>query len=306
MKKLLLKSFLFIIPLAMFFVYMEVNLAKIPNSYSFKRECFEQQLDSIEVLVLGSSQMVHGVNPDYFSMKGFNLSNVSQTLFYDSRITLRYLDRMPKLKYALINISYFSFGEQLIDGREAWRDYYYSQYWNIDYPEIEKMDIKKYSKTFLYTPTHAFGYFLKGFHVNLIENYDRSGFSKVDTIEKSYGDSTGYIRVQTHEDCYQEKRVAENQKYVEELIVELKKRNITPVIITPPVLETYSKFVNKEKVKRNTEIVNRICKKYNCRYFDYFSDKRFVQSDFCDNDHLNVVGAEKFSRVIDKEILGSK
>jgi hypothetical protein len=282
---------------------LEVNLAVIPNSYSFKRFCFEKQLDSIEVLVLGSSQIVYGVNPSYFSLKGFNLSNVSQTLYYDSHLTLRYLNRMPSLKFVLINISYFSFGEQLIDGREAWRDYYYSQFWNINFPEMERLDIKKYSKTFLYTPMRSFSYFLDGFHVDLIKNLGQNGYAYLDTTEMSQSDSTGYLRVRTHDDCYSEKRVGENQHDIEILISELQKRNITPVIVTPPVFSTYAKFINKEKMQRNYAIIDKICQKYKCSYFNYFSDSRFVQRDFCDNDHLNCIGAEKFSRIMDKEIL---
>lgn len=303
MKKLLAKSLLFLLPLVVFFIYLEVKLSDIQNSYSYKRQCFEQQLDSIEVLVLGSSQVVYGINPAFFTLHGFNLSNVSQTLYYDTHLPLAYLDRMPRLKYVMINISYFSFGEQLIDGREAWRDYYYAQYWDVNFPEMEYLDSKRFSKIFLYTPMRSLSYFWDGFQVDLIKNYEPSGYARIDTTIHTQSDSTGFLRVRTHDDCFLEKRIAENQRDVEEFIRVLQARNITPVLVTPPVCETYSKFINHEKMQRNYDRVKSICSKYNCKYFNYFSDNRFTRTDFCDNDHLNFIGAEKFSRIINREVL---
>jgi hypothetical protein len=99
MKKFFLKLLCLLVPLLLFFIYLEFNLGKIPNSYSFKRECLEKRLDSIEVLVLGSSQVTYGINPNYFKLKGFNLSNISQSLYYDTRLTLKYVDKIRVKQY---------------------------------------------------------------------------------------------------------------------------------------------------------------------------------------------------------------
>jgi hypothetical protein len=308
MRKFLLKLVYLIIPLVLFFFYLEYNLGKIPNSYSFKRESLEKRLDSTEVLVLGSSQVTYGINPDYFKLRGFNLSNKSQSLYYDTRLTLKYVDKMPNLKYVMINISYFSFGFQLADGIEKWRDYYYSQFWGINFPELDKYDLKRYSKIFLYTPQVAFSFLKQGFHVNLVGDYMKNGCLKIDTVNnnQNISDRLGCQRVLFHDKYYKESRFKENQKDLELLVSELTKRNITPIIVTPPVLSTYYKFVNKEKLKRNHDVINAICLKYQCNYFDYFTDSRFEQRDFHDNDHMNFVGAEKFSKIINEEILERK
>lgn len=55
MRKFLLKLVYLIFPLMLLCFYLEYNLGTVPNSYSFKRACFEKKLDSTEVLVLGSS-----------------------------------------------------------------------------------------------------------------------------------------------------------------------------------------------------------------------------------------------------------
>lgn len=304
MKKFLKKSLL-LVPLLLFFLYWEYNLSKISNSYSFKKESLEKRLDSIQVLVLGSSQVTYGVNPDYFKLKGFNLSNISQSLFYDTRLTLKYIDKMRNLKYVIINVSYFSFGFQLIDGIEKWRDYYYSQFWGINFPEIDKYDFKKYSKVFLYTPKIAFSYFQKGFHVNLVGNFASNGYLKIDSANSYHNisDTFGHQRVLCHTKYYKESRFKGNREDLELLVSELKKRNIKPVIVTPPVLPTYYNFADKSILEKNHRAINEICSKYKCDYFNYFTDKRFVKRDFWDNDHLNFIGAEKFSKIINEEIL---
>jgi hypothetical protein len=308
MKKFFVKSLYLVLPISIFLIFMEYNLGKVLNYYNYKRTCLEQQLDSIEVLVVGSSQPTYGVNPDYFCKKGFNLSNVSQSLFYDTRLTMKYLDRMPKLKYVIINISYFTFGSQLYDGIEAWRDYYYSQFWNIDYPELEQLEVKRYSKIFLYTPATSFSYLMKGFDVNLIGNLKRNGFYSVDIItnNQSINNSIGYDRVKLHDAHYHESRFKDNVKDLEMLVQNLKKRGIIPVIVTPPVLPTYSKFVNAGRVEKNTKAIENVCLKYECRYFNYFTDRNFVPKDFADNDHLNCLGAAKFSKMINQDILRCK
>jgi hypothetical protein len=308
MKKFLLKSLLLLLPVSLFFSYMEFSLSKLQNSYSFKRACLEKQLDSIEIVVLGSSQVLYGINPDYFCLKGFNLGTIGQPLYYDTRLMLRYIDKMPKIKYVLINISYFSLGFQLIDGPEKWRDYFYSRFWNIDFTELDIYNLKKYSYFFLYSPRLAYSYFLKGFHVNLIGGFKQNGYVIVDTIRnsRSVSDSSGYARVKAHEGIYHERRCAENQHDLELLVAELIRRNIVPVIVTPPVYSSYYKYVNKARLKRDQDTINRICNKYKCRFFNYFMDSRFTERDFYDSDHMNSLGAEKFSRIINSEILQCK
>ena len=305
MRKFLLKICYLIFPLLLFLFYLEYNLNKIPNSYNYKRECLETQLDSIEVLVLGSSQATYGINPEYFCLKGFNLSNVSQPLYYDTKLTLKYVDKMPKLKYVIINISYFSFGFQLIDGGEQWRDYFYSQFWDIKYPELNLYDLKQYSKIFLYTPKFAISYFQKGFHENLAYGYKQNGYLVIDTTNNSLNisDSLGHRRVMLHDRSYRENRFKENQNYLELLVRELKKRNINTIIITPPVLSSYYKYVNNAKYKKNINVINSICTKYKCNYYNFFTDSRFIKRDFRDNDHLNFIGATKFSKILNNEVL---
>ena len=56
------------------FIPMEILLENIPNDYSFKKEYLDENSDSIEILVLGSSHSYYGINPIYFHLRAFNAS----------------------------------------------------------------------------------------------------------------------------------------------------------------------------------------------------------------------------------------
>jgi hypothetical protein len=304
-KKFLIRLLIFTLPIILFFLVFENGLSRIKNSYNLKREYLENQLDSIEVLVFGSSQSLYGINPEYFCLKGFNLSNLTQSLWYDKRLCLKYIDRMPRLKIVILSISYFSLDEYLIDTNESWRDYYYAEFWGLKFPDMDRLDSKLYSRFFLYTPDSSINYALHSFKVNLATNLHRNGWERTDTLEnyKNISDSLGQIRVSFHNEDFDNNRFQSIRNDLDSFLEILVKRGIQPIFITTPVCSTYSKFVKPEIMKRNKGVIESFCEKYHCRYFDYFQDRRFTMRDFLDNDHLNFIGSAKFSKIINTEIL---
>jgi hypothetical protein len=304
-KSLLLKSLILFIPLLIFCCCLESQLGKIRNSYNYKKECLDRQADSIEILILGSSQANEGINPNFIKARAFNLANMSQSLYYDTKLALKAADRLPHLKYVIITLSYFSFGYEISDGIESWKDYYYSQFWGIDRPELPLLDLRRYSKVALYSPGKSLMYMADHFKTDMAPNLSDKGYLKIEKPGdvSEVNDSLGFRRVKFHDLYWRDKRVPQNIACVEELIAALKKRSVVPILVTMPVYETYAKFANKDRMRNNDSIIQSICARYDCAYYDYFQDKRFELKDFHDNDHLNNVGAEKMSRIIDREIL---
>ncbi|MEI6854180.1 MAG: hypothetical protein WCL06_15135, partial [Bacteroidota bacterium] len=60
-----------------------------------------------------------------------------------------------------------------------------------------------------------------------------------------------------------------------------------------------------EVLRKNNLAIDELCEEYDCKFFDYFSDRSFTFGDFNDNDHLNYKGAEKLSKMIDRDILSA-
>ena len=75
------------------------------------------------------------------------------------------------------------------------------------------------------------------------------------------------------------------------------------MIISSPVFSTYAKYVDKQKLERGMTVIRNICAKYDCDYHNYTRDTRFDIRDYADNDHFNFVGANKYSRIINEEIV---
>lgn len=51
------------------------------------------------------------------------------------------------------------------------------------------------------------------------------------------------------------------------------------------------------------ETLKQISEKDGVPYFNYLRDERFTTQDFVDSDHLNKRGAEKFTRILNEDVV---
>jgi hypothetical protein len=302
MKKYVKKLFIFLIPVIIFVSLWEYGLSTIPNTYALKRTQLEAQAGQIKVLVLGPSHALRAVNPSYFRMKGYNVANGGQSLFYDTRIALKYLDKMDSLKVVLIDISYASLWIQLHDLQEKWRDYFYADYWDIRDPKIKWYDLHIYSKILQYGNKIALKYALNGFHVDLTKGYSDNGWA-AKTKMLPMNDSAGYTMIKMETKYFSRDNLVDNISYLKSLLSELGKRKIDAVFFTPPETTYYLKYLNKNTLQTIDSVLSGLCNDYHCRRFDYSNDIRFNDSCFSDVGHINEYGAKKFSKIINEEIL---
>ncbi len=301
--KILLKIFYFFLPFILILGLLEYQLRshQFTSSYAAKKYFLEQQLDSIKTLVLGSSESFNGIDPTYFSTKAFNLANVSQTLFYDKALTLKYMNQMPKLKHVIINISYFSFFYQLEDIEEKWRTDYYNLYYSIKSERNKNFTLNNFSYLSAYQLKHSIELAFNNFKDEKATTILNNGYQPKYNQEL-INDSTGLARVTIHHNEIFENRRKEIETDLEDFVLELKQKKINVIFITTPVFETYSKFCNPKIIEQNSNFIHQICSKYQTQYFNYFTDSSFVKEDFFDNDHLYNSGAKKLSIMLNKEI----
>ena len=300
LKKFLFRFFIFFIPIILCLAFFEYKLRTkhFVSSYATKKYYLEQQLYSVETLVLGSSQTFHGINPSCFKSKTFNLANVSQTLYYDKRLTLLYLPKLQNLKTVIINISYFSFFYQMYDIKENWRDDYYLQHFRIKYYQYPAFRINNFSAIANYQPKHTLKLALNNFEDADAKAILQNGYLPKYRSEL-INDSSGLERVKIHNDENFIKRRKEIEEDLEDFIKQLYDKRIKIIFLTTPVFTSYSKFCDKSIIAANTNYINNICNKYNCRYLNFFEDSSFTKLEFYDNDHLNFKGADKLSKMVD-------
>ena len=190
---------------------------------------------------------------------------------------------------------------------EEWRDYFYAYFWNIRYPKIDRYDSRLYSLTMLYTVDKTIEYLKKNFKVDLSENLNKNGWLKIDTLssEKTVSDSTGKREAEYNDKIISDGKAEYDKIYsmLDNFVYECSKRNVEVVFFTVPAYKTYYDHINAENVKKSTDAVLSLCKKYNCKYYNYLEDQRFTITDFKNDDHLNFIGAEKFSKILNEDIV---
>src|SRR5690606_6316134 len=93
---------IFIIPILIFGVSMEILLRQIPNDYKAKTHFLNTNASNVETLILGSSHTMYGINPKYIDNSAYNLSHVSQTIDIDFELLKHYKSKMPHLKHVIL------------------------------------------------------------------------------------------------------------------------------------------------------------------------------------------------------------
>jgi hypothetical protein len=307
-KIFVLKAFVFLLPLGLAALFVEIQLGKIPNSYSKKRQDLTEQASDIEILVAGNSQSMYGINPQYLSAKSYNLANSSQSLYYDKRLILAHLDKMPRLRTVVLPISYFSLYFQLGESKEAWRDFYYDRFWDIAADYLPLFESKRYSYTMLYTPKETVRYIAQGFKVDFTEGFRKDGFFESDSLGNGHlrTEQAGLSRIQEHHALINEKRFAEIQADLEDFVKTLKAKNIAVIFVLMPVWKTYAAHSRLDICQRNEQTLADLSYRYGCQFFNSWADSRFEEQDFRDCDHLNKSGSEKFTKILNDLLLLKK
>ena len=109
MKKFLGSTILFCIPLLFIGGTIEILVRNIPNSYKLKYDYIQSNnIDSMQLAILGSSHTEEGVVAQDLSINGFNFASSGQDLYHDLFI-LNKIQNSKNLRYIVVPISYFTF-----------------------------------------------------------------------------------------------------------------------------------------------------------------------------------------------------
>lgn len=140
MKRYIIYTFLFVAPFIITLYGIEFFLSELPNAYMSKANYLKDNSKNVQVLVLGSSHGVTGIDPNSFSKNTFNIANYAQTLDLDYEILNKYQDELGALEYVIVPLSYHSLWSKLKYHPQTWRLKYYDIYYNIS---TEKNPLKR-------------------------------------------------------------------------------------------------------------------------------------------------------------------
>lgn len=296
MKKLVCK--LIILGIGTLIIVMTISAGYLKRLLG-SNEIYNNMPYGIKLANTGSSHGAHAFDYSIYDGAAFNFAMGSQSIEYDNNLINYYIDHFEKDSVLLIPISYFTFWyDELKSGKEF--DNKNMRYFSI--LDIENMRFK--SKKDYYTNKCLFATKIADIQV-------RSVFSKAKRKASSKENKRLTLEeIGEKRAIYHLRHMLKNNVIIEmspsveasltSLIKLCKEKEITPVLITTPYSHYYSKVFSDIFLSLFYNKINKICNQFNVNYLDYSKDERFAYKEelFMDTDHLNEVGAKKFTKIV--------
>ena len=291
MKRFILKSILFLIPIAGILLAMEVYMRSLPNSYSQKNEWMKSHASEVEILVLGNSHGLFGIRPDLLGKKAYNLCQVSQTFEYDEYLLRHFEPQLKSLTDVLLIADNSNLFDLPLEKSEWFRCTYYRLY--LDCPKFPLLS--------------KYGFELS--NLDAARNKWQQGGGRCDSLgwNESYTKSSrtsDYLSdeavkeaVYRHQ-CKDWNAARENQETLLRIVAWCKARHVRLTLLQSPVSKGYYQQIDR----RQLDFIKKICKNYNILSIDDSQNRHFTDDDFYDPDHLNTDGASKWSKLLKDSI----
>ena len=302
MKRFLKYCILFVLPILVAIIPLEVLIRQVPNPYKYKYEWMQANAKDVETIVLGSSHSFYGIRPEYLDGNAFSLANVSQDISHDLFLLKYWEGQYNSLKTVIFPVSYFTwFGKGLQYGTESYRCRYYKMYMDSDdYPtlSLNNLEIADFRT--------AKGKLKKLLKSEKDPGVDKYGWgntyllSRKDMIQWNDG-SEAEAAILRHKAKSWDNILA-NYLKLGELADFCSSHDVRLILITFPCWSSYTDGLDPMQLEKMYEITNRFKKEYHVPYLDYLKDSRFEADDFFDSNHLSDVGAIKFTMILNQDI----
>ena len=139
----------FFAPVILVYVILEVLALNLPINYKVFGNYFDAHSNEIEIMALGSSQMKNAFNPEFSRLPAINFASTSQHHNEDFHILKGTRDRVPNLKYVLLEISYNHL-ELPHHPNDYWKNTIYLKYYGVN--AFERRTCFKDRLTYLSNP----------------------------------------------------------------------------------------------------------------------------------------------------------
>lgn len=314
-QRIIAKLSLLIVPLVVALIYVEYRLSTLNTVYYAKRVALEAAIDDIEVLILGSSNTVFGIKPEALSQKAYNLSFLGNGMSFDALLLHKYAERMNSLRVVVLTVNYFTMGMDYATFSQSWRQYFLRQNFGIPlappglspYYFTQWTEPRNFSRIALYG-NRASAYAGSQHHELVDMMTNPSGwFDSGDVPGDEKTKELGRAAAEAHNASVDVSNYDRNLAYWSDLADFLKHRGVKLVIVQLPTDVSYWSNLDKTNVKVMRQKLTDFASAHGIRFADYGMDPRFGLDDFTPvmPDHMNARGAERFSKILDDEVLAS-
>lgn len=293
---------IFFVPVVLGYLVVEWATLELPMGYKNLSQRLSAEGDTIEVLLLGSSQMKDAVNTAKLKTPAINLASGDQHHNTDFKL-LNQLD-FPNLKTVVLEVSYSHF-ELPHNSDDFWKNSIYLKYYGVN-----GFGRATYFKDQLVYLSHPH-FYSKKLYDHYVAKEDPAGFNEhgFDTLNfEGIFKDLNYDRTTIEEKKRFKINKEENQDTFKtntelfyRMLDSLQARNLNVIVCSLPMYESYLTQRNPNILRRRDSILARLPSLYkNVTILNKEEDiLHFGPTDYWNQSHLNPDGAEKFTSLID-------
>ena len=302
MRRLYSKLALFLLPLFLVWLALEVFYRQAPNNYSYKDQQLHKVAPFTKTLIMGDSHAFYGINPVYFKDPTFNLSNISQSLLTDELLLEKHIANLPALKTVFINISYFTLSAKENDLESNWRKYFYYHSMGIRAPSISFWNPKRYSMALIQRFDKSIDLVQQYYKNHTIVSATPLGYGKQDMSNIVQDkEAISVVIANKHEDNSLDFK--HNTARLQRIIALCKKYGVGVVLLEMPVYPAYYNLLDTEKKEKIKSVLHELSGVNDTVfYLDLSTSPLFEKQDLRDADHLTNSGAKKCSILLNRYI----
>lgn len=305
MKLFIKNSILFVLPIILLLVVLEIIVGSIPNSYSYKYNYVRKNGEKIQAIAIGHSQLYDGFKSESFYLPSFNLCNSGQGYLDNFYLLGELLPYMPNLKMVIMPIGYINVGktkDNIEDIELTDRSCYYHKYMNIDYDG--HVPLKYLFECFdpFRSAKKIVSYYVLHSDIVGCDSMGRRSTHYLKNRKHALGENN-LFELYTCKEYDSDKMCLKEESYLVKTFDKLMKKKIQVVLVSPPYYWNCGfGIANKEQKMFAKNRITELRKKYPIQYIDLESDTTFTYDDFFDETHLSELGAEKFTQLLSKKV----
>lgn len=294
MKKFIKSILFFVFPALIYAVFALTIMPHLnyfqngPSTEEQISKSFENALKrKYELLILGNSRTYRGINPDMFEIKTYNFSHDNDS-YNQIYYKLEYLvDHKKKIKYLLLGTDYFQFSFKADTRNYIYADLLHDNYMK-DYDESKLFMQKMKYYVGKINPKKLFTYYPEKDRPFLRENgqFIKPGkATETDSISRKI------------------KRLNLQITYFEKTINLCKAKQIKIIMVMPPSRRVEIKAYKDKDLKEFNNFIQKHTDNKNILYLNYSNLNGFETKDYTDFTHLNEKAANRFSKILNKDLI---
>jgi len=256
--------------------------------------------NNYKTLIVGSSRIYRGVNPDKLTFsEAFNFGHDNDSynqIFYK----LLFLEKKKKaFNYLILGTDYFQFSIFSDTRNYVYRKYLDKKYLK-DYKNYHWKDTdNKVNRWITIHFSNIFKFFTTRLKNIIIKKETYSYLTKKGQFVTQLKSDPRPINQGNNEND----AILLQKKYFDKIFQFCKRKKITVFMVMPPARTEELKNISQSTLKLYDFFLDSTIKKQKGYYLNYAADQRFTGEDFADIAHLGKEGADKFSNILNQDII---